>query len=165
MLNIEARAPAALRTRRRRGNWGLVLDPALHETALAREARFVGRYLVGRVPGPDVVSRYMAASRRLFPEPHPPGDAEVVAFVRRHPWTLGLLDAASGLLRPSGVLRGKVLVMAAVLETSPDFADEFLPRVLSPLGLCVRVGSAGVKAVTKAVAGLVLHLALVRRES
>ena len=55
----------------------------------------------------------------------------LVAFARRHPWTVGPLDAATSVLQPGGVLHAKVLTMAAILETSPAFADEFLPRSVS----------------------------------
>jgi hypothetical protein len=130
---------------------------------LEAEARRIGRYLVGRDPGAELIARYVAASRRLFPEPHAPADAALVGFVRRYPWSLGMLDAATGLRRPAGALRGKILVMAAILETSPEFADEFLPRAVGPGALVGRVVLAGTKVVAKALAGLVLYAAVTRR--
>jgi hypothetical protein len=129
---------------------------------LALEARRFGRYLVGRDPEPQVVARYVAASRALFPEPLAAGDAAVVAFARTHRWATGLLDGAAGLLRPGGPLRNRILLMAAVLETTPQHADEFLPRQVGPLALVAKVGVAGVIAVASAVLGAPLHVALAR---
>ena len=129
----------------------------------AVEARIFARYLVGRDPSPAHVERYVAASRTHFPDPLPPDDAAVLAWVRRHPWSVGPLDAACGLARPGGALRNRVLLMAAVLEATPEFADDFLPHHVGPLAMVIRVGAAGAVAVANALGGLVLHQLVVRR--
>ncbi|MGH7896211.1 MAG: hypothetical protein ACREQL_16215 [Candidatus Binatia bacterium] len=133
------------------------------DDALAVEARLFGRYLVGCEPEPALVDRYRAANRALFAAPLPAEDVAVVAFVRRHPWSIGFLDAASGLLRPGGLLRNKILLMAAILETTPEHADQFLPRHVGPVALVVRVGAAGTAAVVEALVGTVLHTVVARR--
>jgi hypothetical protein len=126
------------------------------QPGLETEARVFGRYLVGEVPTQELVERYAAANRRLA---HSIGseDAAVVAFARRHPWSVGFLDAAAALLRPDGLLRSKILMMAAILETTPRFAEEFLPRPVPRLVLLVRGAAIGLVAVTKAALGLLLH--------
>jgi hypothetical protein len=129
------------------------------------EGRIFGRYLVGRDPSPAHVERYAAASRTHFPEPLAPRDAAVLAWVRRHPWSIGPLDAACGLAQPGGALRNRVLLMAAVLEASPEFADDFLPHHLGPLALAARVGIAGVVAVANALGGLLLLKLAVRLDA
>ena len=128
----------------------------------AVEARIFARYLVGRDPTPTHVERYVAASRTHFPDPLGPEDAAVLAWVRRHPWSAGPLDAACGLARPGGVLRNRVLLMAAILEATPEFANDFLPHHLGPLALVARVGVAGVVAVANALGGLLLLKLAVR---
>jgi hypothetical protein len=136
---------------------------AASDDALAAEARLFARYLVGREPTPAHVERYVAANRTLFPNGLAAEDAAVLAWVRHRPWSIGPLDAAAGLLRPGGALRNRILLMAAVLETTPEFADHFLPRQLGPLALVLRVGVAGMVAVTNALLGVPLYRAIARR--
>lgn len=132
-------------------------EVAIADDARAAEARLFTRYLVGREAPPALVERYVAASHQVLMPTLDPADAAVLAFVHRHPWSIGCLDAASGLLRPGGALRNRILLMAAVLETTPDFADQFLPRQMGPLALVAYVAVAGVAAVAQALVGLVIH--------
>ena len=130
--------------------------------ALEVEARLFARYLVGRQPPAELVERYRAANAAIFTEPVAREDAALVAFARRHPWSVSLLDAASGLLRPGSLLRNKILLMAAILETSPAFADEFLPRDARPLGLLLALVAHGTVAAARAALGAVVYAAAVR---
>ncbi len=121
------------------------------------DAVLLARYLVGREPEPELIARYREAVRTTWPTAPPPREAALVAFVRRHPWSLGPLDAAAALVQPAGRLRGTVLVMSAILETSPAFADDFLPQS-APLGSTVlRLVRDGTVAVAKAAVGLLLY--------
>jgi hypothetical protein len=140
------------------------VEPAgIDDAAIASEGRVFARYLVGRDPSDALVERYVAASAALFPRAVPDDEARTLAFARRHPWSVGALDAASGLLRPGGAVRSRILLMAALLETTPDFADDFLPRDVGPAALELRVGIAGVRAVALAIVGAGFILALGRR--
>ncbi len=129
---------------------------------LQSEARIFSRYLVGQDPPDELIDRYQKASRALFTEPVDGRDRAVVQFVDRHPWSLSFLDAASGLLRPNGLLRGKILTMGAILETSPQLADEFLPRHAHPVPLVLRLGILGLVAVANAVIGSLLYAVAIR---
>lgn len=132
-------------------------DPA------AIEARIFARYLVGRVPPPDLVQRYRDASRTIWGnDDGAVAEDPLVAFARRHPWTVGPLDAATSVLHPGGVLHAKVLTMAAILEASPAFADDFLPRSVSRGALLWQLVVGGAAASLQALVGLVL-LPLARR--
>lgn len=123
---------------------------------LADEARVLGRYLVGTEPPPALVARWAEAVQTLGLGPTSPADAAIVAFARRHPWSVGPLDTASGLLRRGGLLRQKLLVLAAVLEASPEFADEFLPRSVSLPGMLARFAGIGLTVAVEAALGLAL---------
>ena len=120
------------------------------------EAQAFGRYLVGRTPPAELVARYRAANETLFTDPVSAEDAAIVAFACRHPWSVGPLDAVSGLFRPGSALRNKVLVMAAILETTPAFADDFLLPPVRPLALAVRVTGLGLAVVGRTLLGVAL---------
>ena len=132
------------------------------QAELESEACTFGRYLVGRTPPPELVARYCEANAALFTAPPAPADEAIVAFVRRHPWSVGLLDAAVGLRRPGSLLRNKILVMTAILETSPAFADEFLVPPVHPIVLALRVAALGTLAVARTLLGLALYPAAAR---
>lgn len=126
------------------------------DAALETEARIFGVHLVGRPPSEDLVARYREACRRLWPDAPGGADAARLAFVRRHPWSVGPLDAAAALLDPTCQLRSRVLVAAAILEATPTHADDFLPRAATLPGLLSRLVLGGTVAATKAVLGALL---------
>ena len=123
---------------------------------LQLEARVFSLYLVGRVPRDALRNRYAEAVRILMPASGNARDEAIVAFARTHPWSVSLLDAACGLVRPRARLREKILVMAAVLEASPDFAEEFLPRSAGRTALLARIAGLGCLAAVRALGGLLL---------
>jgi hypothetical protein len=89
------------------------------------EARRFAAYLVDREPPPAVIARYRRANAELLAAPLDSTDRSLIEFARRRPSLLPLLDGASGLLRPRSVLRRKILLMLALLETSPELAEWF----------------------------------------
>ena len=136
--------------------------PEPEDRELELEGRLFGRYLVGRMPPPELVERYREANRILLGGTAPGSDAAVIAFARRHPWSIPFLDGAAGLLRPGSLLRNKILVMAAVLEASPAFAEEFLSRTVHPVSLVLRVLGLATLAVVRAAVGVLVYAAAAR---
>ena len=130
--------------------------------SLQTEASVLARYLVGRNPPQELIERYERANGALLTEPVEQRDVAVVAFVGRYPWSVPFLDAASGVFRPDGLLRRKILAMAAILETSPEFADEFLPRSAPRAALVLRLCILGFVALSYTLLGSVLYAAAVR---
>ena len=136
--------------------------PEPEDQELELEGRLFGRYLVGREPPRELVERYREANRILLGGTAPGSDAAVIAFARRHPWSISFLDGAAGLLRPGSLLRNKILVMAAVLEASPVFTEEFLSRTVHPVSLVLRVLGLGTLAVVRAAVGVLVYAAAAR---
>lgn len=136
--------------------------PSAAGDPVRREGALIARYLVGEPPPPELLDRWADAAGRLFAGDADPVDAAMLAFVQRHPWSLGPLDAAAGLRRPGGLLRAKVLVMAAILETSTRYAGEFLPRDTGLARFLVEAARHGTAAVLRVLAGLALWPAATR---
>jgi hypothetical protein len=133
------------------------MAPRIDESPLEDEARLFTRHLVRRDPSPALVARYHAACVRLFPDAPDATDVALLAFVHAHPWSIGPLDGALALLRPQSLLRARLLVMAAILETTPAHAADFLPRPTRLGPLAWRLSVLGVVAVVQVLVGAVLY--------
>lgn len=124
-----------------------------------REATVFGRYLVDRDPSPLLVERYCEANRRLLAGE----DDAVVAFARRHPWAISMLDASAGLVDAGSLLRKKLLLMTAIVETTPDLAARTEPVDATLPRLALNLGVAGLRVAGSVVAGLALTAWVKRR--
>jgi len=127
-----------------------------HES-LAAEARLIGRYVAGVEPPDELVARYEQANRELFPEATSSSDTAVLAFVRRHGWSLAPFESALGLVRPDALLRRKIVVMMAILETEPRFAERFDAFCPGPARAVLHLVGLGLSSAAKIAAGIVLY--------
>ena len=127
--------------------------------ALRTEAILFSRYLIGADPTEALVARYCEANAILFAEPPSAADRKVLAFAHAHPWSIALFDASTG-LSPGSRFRKKLLVMMAILETTPTFVERTSPVSVGFGTLVVRVGAAGAVTAVKLVAGLALTFAI-----
>jgi hypothetical protein len=125
------------------------------------EARIFARYLLSAVPPADVLPRYRDAVSRLLPGPDDPRDRSLVGFVLRHPWAVAYLDSAAALLAPKSRLRARLLIMAALCETTPEGAVEFLPREPGRAAVLARLPVIGLVAAWRTIVGFVLYAAAV----
>lgn len=124
---------------------------------LYQEGTLLVRYLARREPVPELLDRYAHACDQIFGSDLEPADEALVTYVRRHPRSLPFLDAAAGILNPHAVLRGKVLLMLALLETTPEYVDLFTARPCTRLRLLGRLAVFGGTSVVKILIGLVLY--------
>lgn len=129
---------------------------------LRNEAITFGRYLVDRDPSEDLIARYIRANEVLF-EPGSAADHAVLDFARQHPWSIAMLDASSGVIGGNSLLRKKLLLMTAIVETTPELVERTEPTSVDLPRLALRVGTAGVRTVFNVVSGLVLQTMLRRR--
>ncbi|MGL5890962.1 MAG: hypothetical protein ACRC3B_13830 [Bacteroidia bacterium] len=122
----------------------------------AHEADVFGRYLLGgKMPDSKSIELYLKAAAMRKYETASAREQKILALALRHPWLVGLLDSALALSNSESLLRQKLLLMSAILETRPQYAHLFLPQRRSFFYLFY-VGLVGVRAVAKAVAGKVL---------
>lgn len=125
---------------------------------LEKEAFIVARYLVGRRPTSRIVERYVAANRQLGLDAPAGHDQKLIGLVLRYPTLLGPIDAALAFRGGHDLFRTKLVVMAAILESSPEYALHFMPQAASRFRLAVNVARIGLGAVTMLVLGWPLLL-------
>ena len=99
------------------------------------EADVFGRYLLGG----DIDSRTRTLYVRAATELGYDGDDDVSRYAKMHPWTISALDGALAVSNSDALLRKKLLLMAAILETQPAYAELFLARERAPADLLVLV--------------------------
>ncbi len=119
-----------------------------------REFRVFSHYLIGVRPSRTLAERYAKACSTLFQDE--PSSA-ILSAARRMPALLGPLDAACGLLSPDNGLRKRLLLAAAILETTTTHADFFLPRNQPRLLIAAATMWHGVRAVLKVTAGIACY--------
>jgi hypothetical protein len=104
---------------------------SIETVELRKEAIFIATYLFKRHPKEDVINRYIAGVNIVLNQPLNLPDEKIQSFIRLHPKSLPYLDAASAILYPKRLLRNKILLMVAILETTPDYCDEFFTTPFS----------------------------------
>jgi hypothetical protein len=134
------------------------------DSVLRTEAIAFSRYLVGSEPSSALIERYCQANAELFAGDVAPDDAALLDFARRHGWAIPMLDAAMAMTRPESLLRKKLLVMMAILETTPEHVARTEARSVGLPRLAWRLGTAGVTAAFNLAAGLALSVAIRRRD-
>ncbi|MDX1972901.1 MAG: hypothetical protein SFY68_10260 [Candidatus Sumerlaeia bacterium] len=124
------------------------------------EFALFSRYICGAPPRRELAQRYASACFRLLADAP---ESKVLPVVLSRPWLIGPLDAGCGILRPSEPFRQRLLIAAAILETTPEFGGSFLPRTHSRLGLVMTLGWHGLRWVVNAVVGIVILFVLLDR--
>ena len=130
---------------------------AMSHTQLKEECRIMTTYLVGAWPTDEVIQRYIDAHTILLRDSCSPKELAVATFVGRHPWSLPPLDAALAIVSPTALLRQKILLMIAILETVPQYTDHFLPEAVSGPRFFLRMAGYGLASAAKFVLGCCLY--------
>jgi hypothetical protein len=89
---------------------------------LEQECRVFTRYLAGAEVTPYLVEAYGRGHRHMPALKAEPDllDGWLLGFARRSPWCARLADAYARQMRPTGILRQKLVLQLAVLEVSPS---------------------------------------------
>jgi len=126
---------------------------------LAREADVFARYLAGRSPTPYVAERYADAHRMVRGlEPTNGLDRYVLGVARLGTAGCRVADAWARRATPSGPLRAKLVVMLAILEVTPPFAEVLDRPEHGPVLEWAGMVGAGIVSILAALAGLLLFL-------
>jgi len=127
---------------------------------MREEAIVISRYLVGKQAPEDLLTRYINANAALNLQLEDQ-ERKVWEFCVKSPALVSLLDAGLSLSKPQSILRKKIYLMFAILESSVAFTEHFLPQQRDLLWLPYLFFRLGF-AVFKAIVGLVLIAILIR---
>jgi len=128
------------------------------ENRLKNEATLISKYLICKKPTNDLVNRYVEANFMLFGTEKLKYKNSELSFIYRHPMSLPYIDAAICLFAPKSILRKKIIVMAAILETTPSFANFFIKTPKSALISILSVGWQGACILFKILIGISFFL-------
>jgi hypothetical protein len=146
-----------------------VSDPVAAVT-LAQECRVFSRYLAGIEATPYLLEAYVRGHAHLPAGRVPPDalDQLLLGVARRSPWLTRIADAYARRARPTGILRQKLVLQLAVLESSPPAHGWIngaetgpIPLVLAKVGWAV--GLAVLSLVIAAIAFGPIHAAVAIR--
>jgi hypothetical protein len=120
----------------------------------SREAFVFARYLIGKKTDQEICARY-AEAIRIHALQCEGREKKLEKFILRYPFFTGFVDAALALTNKKSVIRKKILVMFALLETVPEYADLFLARKYSGIHL-FRIVFIGIRSIYRFLIGFVL---------
>lgn len=120
---------------------------------MPKEFEIFSRYLVRDLPGKHIKQRYEKIINASNSQTSA-SDTRILNFALNHPWSVGMLDGGSALIRPHTELRRRLYVLTAILEATPEYAHLFMTQQRSPLYLVVILFS-GIRACLRAIAGII----------
>jgi hypothetical protein len=112
------------------------------ESSLARECGVFACYLTGIAPTPYILKKYAEAQRKNTAcSSSGQFDRLLLRFARLHPASTKLADAYARLLAPASALRKRLVLLLAILESTP-LSESFLERPDSRNGLALALKAA-----------------------
>jgi hypothetical protein len=127
---------------------------------LALECETFTRHLLGSAPTAYVIRKYEEAHAHLPAlSPANPFDAWLVRLARSGPRRARLADAYAAVFAPTSAARQKLVLLLAILETTPPFCEDIdRPVGRGPASAVVIVVGSGLLAVISLVLGAMLVL-------
>lgn len=123
---------------------------------LEHEARTFTAALIGAVPVAYVVKQYARGHVSLPLAPVQGFDAVLMHVARGGPTLTRIADAYARLFARRAILRRKLTLLLAILESAPPTDGAFGPIVTSAPAVLARLALAGVAAVLFTAAGVVM---------
>jgi hypothetical protein len=92
-----------------------------------KEAEIFSKYLVKSSVSGELKKRYVLACQKLKPSGNL-RDEKILSFAVRNPFFLPLLDAGLTFSKHKSLLRKKIMIMLAILETTPEYYEAFTTK-------------------------------------
>ena len=119
-----------------------------------KEAKIIGRYLLGKEINNQPIALYKTAIEKHNFQPGPK-DHGLESFAFRYPVFFGFIDGGMALVNKQSLLRKKIFLMLAILETIPEHSDMYLSKERSFVEF-IKMILAGVRGLVRGVFGLIL---------
>lgn len=107
----------------------------MDEAELQSEARVLARHLMGDNAPAELLSRYTNCVRSKIGAGLDDKQNFMTSLALKRPTWIGPLDAFLGIYDRNHDLRKRLLIMAALMETTPNFAPQFLSSKVSSTNL------------------------------
>lgn len=121
---------------------------------LTHEAELLTKYLTGRPATAQVVDLYAKAMHNLS-LPLNATESKYWDFMMRNEWSIGCIDGAMALRNPKGNIRQKIFILFAILESTTDYSDLFLPVQQDSISI-FNIFISGARGVIRTIIGLIL---------
>lgn len=119
------------------------------------EAQVFGQYIIGQNINKATEERYYNAVEKLDYQAAE-WEVDIVNKVLQKPVLIPFYDAAMALRHRNALLRKRIFVMLAILETRPEYADLFLSKKY-PKTYILNVVGIGIRSVFRAMIGLIIY--------
>ena len=121
---------------------------------LHSEANLLGKYIIGKKINTETSEAY-ADSFSVSQLTISDNEQRILKKCIDKPYLLPYYDAALSIKNPNHLLKQKLLRMFAILETRPEYADQFLGRNFSRIYF-LKIALVGVRAVLRTIVGLII---------
>jgi len=95
--------------------------------SIQTEAHILGKYLIGQPISDDLAQRYQTAINKLDTTLNP-SEEKLWKKCLNSPTFLSYIDSGLALADAFSKIRFRIYIMFCILETTPEYAKEFLPR-------------------------------------
>ena len=129
-------------------------DLSSEKALLDKEAQVIATYLLGKKANGQVINLYQQAMQVLELN-YINKDRKILQLLMKRRYLLPYLDAGLAILRPNSVVRQKILVMSAIIETQYQYASLFLNQKLSCFYL-FSIALVGTMCILKSLLGIIL---------